>query len=83
MVRQGPEPQDMWQRRSPLGAGAGSGALGHVATPESSKAGRQVPELRWHVATRGCIPALCLGLKPVHGGTWYAGYRQWPPDPPW
>jgi hypothetical protein len=36
MARQGPEPQDTWQHRSPPRRRDGSRALGHVATSEPS-----------------------------------------------
>jgi hypothetical protein len=48
--------------------------MGHVSTPEPSLAGRRGPEPRntWqHVVAH---PAPCLGLMPVCGSTWSAGY---------
>jgi hypothetical protein len=60
----------------------GSGTIGHIAELESSLVGRRdlEPQDMWQ-----CVdarPSPWLILKLVRGGTWSAGYRLWPPDPP-
>jgi hypothetical protein len=59
------------------------GAAESVVAPEPSRARRQGLELwaTWWYAV--ACPTLCLDLDLVSGGTWFAGYRQWPPGPPW
>jgi hypothetical protein len=70
--RQDAEPWDTWQRRSPPEKGGrirSHGTRGSARALLSREAGSDAIE---HVAVR--LP--CLGLKPVCGGTWFAGYQQ-------
>jgi hypothetical protein len=76
----------------------GSRAVGYVAAPEPSSTRRWGPKLLdmsphallLVLAVRAAdlapdvavVRAIVLGLLPIHGGTRFVGYRQWPPGPP-
>jgi hypothetical protein len=61
---------------------ARSRAIGHVAAPEPMPAGGQGLELHIMWQHVDACPATCLVMKPICGGTWSTGYRQWPMGPP-
>jgi hypothetical protein len=63
-------PRDTWRRRSPPVPGGGVrrfGACGDAGALSCREAGSN---------------AVGLDLSLMRGGTWSAGYRQWPPGPP-
>jgi hypothetical protein len=76
--RQDLEQRDTWQPQSPPEQGGrirshrtcGSAGALPIREAGSGAVG--------HVVVR--LP--CLGIKPVCGGTWSIGFRQWPPGPP-
>jgi hypothetical protein len=79
----GPRPLDTWRCQSPPYQGGGlwsrwtrGNLIAHLGWEAGSSAVGQV-------AARGCTPCSLSCLEVVHGDIRSAGYRQWPPDPPW
>jgi hypothetical protein len=74
----GLELRDTWRHRSPSQSGGVPGATGHVAVPELSGVHRH----RSPFLSGAVSGAMGLDLSLAHGGTRFAGYRQWPSNPP-
>jgi hypothetical protein len=74
------EPQGLWQRWSPPKQEGGVQNREAYDSTETLPRGRTNFGAVGHVVVRH-VP--CLELKLVCGGTLFAGYQQWPPDPPW